>query len=250
MKTLKTFFVFAIGLLCLVNNYGQLKVIPNGNVIIGTSTPTFKLQVDGSLYSSSIRTDGTFQIGTAGKFIIPTSGNVGIGVASPSYKLHVEGNVRTGSLSTVVFSIDSDIRLKENIVNYNSSLANIMKIQPVTYNLKLPMRKAIAANNANEVSPTGNLPAGQDLSLQKVSSTGATMVADTAGVSEIYNRSHIGFLAQEIQKIYPELVYTDKKGKMSIDYVSMIPILVAAMKEQQEQINKLNSELAALKAKK
>jgi hypothetical protein len=38
-------------------------------------------------------------------------------------------------------------------------------------------------------------------------------------------------LAQELQRVYPDLVYSDKNGILSVDYVSLIPVLVESIKE-------------------
>ena len=51
----------------------------------------------------------------------------------------------------------------------------------------------------------------------------------------------IGLLAQEIQKIFPELVKQaeDDEGTLSVNYQGLIPILINAIKEQQKQIRDL-----------
>jgi hypothetical protein len=51
----------------------------------------------------------------------------------------------------------------------------------------------------------------------------------------------IGLLAQEIQRIFPELVKQagDDEGTLSVNYQGLIPILINAIKEQQEQIKHL-----------
>ncbi len=49
----------------------------------------------------------------------------------------------------------------------------------------------------------------------------------------------IGLIAQELQKIYPELVRSRPDGYLSIDYVSLIPVLAEAIKEQQVMIQRL-----------
>ena len=41
----------------------------------------------------------------------------------------------------------------------------------------------------------------------------------------------LGFIAQEIEKIYPEVVMTDKDGYKSVDYSRLTPVLVEAIKE-------------------
>ena len=49
-----------------------------------------------------------------------------------------------------------------------------------------------------------------------------------------------GLAADQLKEVYPELVYEDKEGNVSINYIEMIPLLV-------QSINELSSELAELK---
>jgi len=55
----------------------------------------------------------------------------------------------------------------------------------------------------------------------------------------------IGLLAQDIQKVFPELVKEsgDEDGTLSINYQGLIPILINAIKEQQTELKKLKREL-------
>jgi hypothetical protein len=54
-------------------------------------------------------------------------------------------------------------------------------------------------------------------------------------------RTYSGFLAQELKEVFPELVTTDDKGMLSINYIGLIPYLVEAMKEQQTEIEILQN---------
>lgn len=49
----------------------------------------------------------------------------------------------------------------------------------------------------------------------------------------------IGFIAQEIEKIVPELVTQDTEGMLSLAYNGIIPILVKAVQELNEKVEKL-----------
>jgi hypothetical protein len=49
-------------------------------------------------------------------------------------------------------------------------------------------------------------------------------------------RPQIGFIAQEVEQVLPELVSTDKDGYKSVSYTNAVPVLVEAIKEQQKQI--------------
>ena len=48
-----------------------------------------------------------------------------------------------------------------------------------------------------------------------------------------------GVIAQEIEKVLPDVVYTDASGYKTVSYTSIIGILIEAIKQQQEQIDKL-----------
>ena len=50
-----------------------------------------------------------------------------------------------------------------------------------------------------------------------------------------------GVLAQEIQDILPEAVYTDADGYLSVSYDAIIPLLIQAIKEQQTKIEELET---------
>lgn len=60
------------------------------------------------------------------------------------------------------------------------------------------------------------------------------------------NNRSFGFVAQDFQKVYPELTYTDKDGYLSIDYVSLIPVLVEATKQQQSIIDDLITKVKTM----
>jgi hypothetical protein len=57
----------------------------------------------------------------------------------------------------------------------------------------------------------------------------------------------VGFLAQEVEKILPQLVTTDSSGYKSVAYANIVPVLVEAMKTQQKQIDSLEKQIAELK---
>ena len=57
----------------------------------------------------------------------------------------------------------------------------------------------------------------------------------------------IGLIAQEVEKIAPEVVSHPKDGMLSIRYRDLTGLLVEAIKEQHEQINILKQKIYSLK---
>ena len=56
----------------------------------------------------------------------------------------------------------------------------------------------------------------------------------------------IGFIAQEIQPLIPELVKTKEDGFLSVDYVKMTVVLLQAVKDQQQIIDQQQKENESL----
>ena len=57
---------------------------------------------------------------------------------------------------------------------------------------------------------------------------------------------HLGLVAQEVEKVLPEVVEQDQDGYKQIRYMELVPLLVEAIKEQSAQIEALSNKLAAL----
>jgi hypothetical protein len=55
-----------------------------------------------------------------------------------------------------------------------------------------------------------------------------------------------GLMAQEVEKVLPEIVSTDSEGYKSVDYGKMNALLLQAIKEQQKQIEELQQKVEKL----
>ena len=96
-------------------------------------------------------------------------------------------------------NINSDARLKANIISLGATLSKLLQIDGKTY----------------------------------------TMKKDTN------HKKKIGLLAQDIEKVFPELV-TETNDIKSVNYQGLVPVLINAMKEQQDEIERLKKQEAKL----
>jgi hypothetical protein len=59
----------------------------------------------------------------------------------------------------------------------------------------------------------------------------------------------IGLIAQDVEKIFPELVSTNSEGLKSVEYGNLVAVLIEAVKEQQKQIDSLQEQINKLSDK-
>ena len=112
----------------------------------------------------------------------------------------------------------SDRRLKKNISDINGALSLISELAPKTYNFRV------------DEYPDMDLADGDKM----------------------------GFIAQEIEMVLPELVRTGRNvesidgesfNSKSVNYVELIPLLTKAIQEQQDIIDSQNDQLTAMQSK-
>ena len=56
----------------------------------------------------------------------------------------------------------------------------------------------------------------------------------------------IGFIAQDVEKVVPEVVHTGVDGMKAVDYPKLVPILVKAIQDQQDEIDTLKNQVQQL----
>ena len=249
----KTFF----GLYNRTEGHYAWQVSNDGNVGIGTTQPRHKLDVftggsthfqtytygaevavgtenrdtgawarslrfrsigtDASDYAASI---GAYNIGPAGGYLFLNSQfNITqqdtVGYLTSQFRLHTNGNVTlTGTLT----HNSSDRRLKDNLTVISDAIKKVNTLSGYEYDWKAPAPLT-----------------GHD----------------------------VGLIAQEVQAVYPEAVKpapfdrmvnadgqeVSKSGKnyLTIQYEKLVPLLVQAIKEQQQQIEALHKEIEKIK---
>ena len=59
--------------------------------------------------------------------------------------------------------------------------------------------------------------------------------------NDVEKKIHYGFVAQDIEHEFPELVIKNKIGYKAVNYVELIPLLVTKIQEQQKEIDELKN---------
>jgi hypothetical protein len=77
--------------------------------------------------------------------------------------------------------------------------------------------------------------------LQKLSQISGNTFDWKSGFSEIHSHSgtDVGVIAQEVEKVLPQVVTTRENGYKAVQYEKMIALLIEAVKELKEEVNEL-----------
>ncbi|MEI6750839.1 MAG: tail fiber domain-containing protein, partial [Bacteroidota bacterium] len=216
----------------VTNNIVRMTILPSGEVGIGTTTPSQKLDVAGNIkitnQGGSVATPDKIDLGTSFsngatrdqlKIYLYDGGTTqryGFGIGGSSdiqyhsqvaHDFYVDNSKRF-SITGSGGANTSDRRLKREILPLrNYGLQQVMQLNPVTYIFK----------------------------------------------DDPANTPQVGFIAQEVKQIIPEVV-TGKEGDLSkgetlgIVYGNLVPVLTKAIQEQQATIEaqqKTNQEQQA-----
>ena len=149
------------------------------------------------------------------------------------YAGYFSGNFATvnGSLSADLLVLPGDARAKPAVhsLDATATLAGIAQLQPVEYRLQ-QVAIATDSTNADGVKVAYTIPRYDE-------------------TTDVFQRKRYGLVAQDVQKIYPELVHENGDGLLAIDYVGLVPLLLQAVQAQQQQIEGLQNEIEKLKNK-
>jgi hypothetical protein len=207
-------------------NYGIRMVLTGaGNVGIGNFNPSRPLSFPATLGEKILLYPGA-------------NGEVGIGVYGNELRLHSDnpgaavsfgtqdnaGNFTqagrfqinapyalyvNGSIWANGTTYASDGRYKKNIEPLENSLDKIIHLQGVSYEMK-------AAEYPHEHFTEG---------------------------------TQVGLVAQEVEEVVPEVVITGPDGYKAVDYAKLVPLLIEAVKNQQQQIEELKRMIKPAKMK-
>jgi len=199
-----------------ITQFNDVVIKSNGYVGIGMQNPLAKLHIDindGRKILFDGWVDTYFDLtGTSGAAALYPVNNYWLQLGKTGQRL---GDIFVGTIRVSFDMIkDSDTRLKENIVVLENPLQKIMRVSAYNYNFK------------KEFFPE-DIP---------------------AEATTKYAKKQIGFLAQELEKEFPELVSPpdEENEYYGVNYIGMIPVLLEAIKEQQKMIDKQQQRIEQL----
>jgi len=214
-----------------------MRIDSNQNVGIGTQSPADLLHIADTVSSNALvamraeNSNGYAEFGTLSTYARIRAGGTNILAANSSSHFHYIGGSLAMTLNgnglkieeaigvgvaasttdgrgdfsndVVAFST-SDKRLKENIKPLDNALEKVLKISGVSFDWKELTEEEKKTIHGNE---------GHD----------------------------VGVIAQEIEEVLPEVVTERDSGYKAVKYEKIVPLLIQAIKEQQQQIEELKN---------
>ncbi|MDP1688897.1 MAG: tail fiber domain-containing protein [bacterium] len=217
----------------LTSNSEKMRIDVDGNVSIGTTTSNGSLYIVSSTprvtlfdnnggsggptngnpaWALRASSSGLFHIESTTNYsnfapalvVDAVSTNVGIGTIAPLDKLQVVGDIRIGSVGSlgciqkfdggpIVGACSSDLRLKKNLIPLMGSLSKLIQLKPTYFNWR--------ADEFPQLHLSGET-------------------------------KNLGLIAQDVEKVFPELVTIDDQGFKRVNYgVDLTMHVIEAIKE-------------------
>lgn len=265
-----------------------LSLKADGRVGIGTWDPAEKLHVHNGnikIHDSAWNTgdptqygiifsDGTFQTTAStggggssvwtqsGSDIYYNTGNVGVRTTNPQAMLHVQAQGFADAamvIDHVLYTAGDNLKwsFSQDPFQGHFGIYKHTDTNGITGGLVFEVR------TNGDVYVGGNLAHSSDVRYKKNIQTlsyALDKVTRMRGVefdwrngefqNKTFSKDHqIGFIAQELEEVVPELVKTDSDGYKAVSYSNVSALLVEAIKDQQKIITAQANELSELKAK-
>lgn len=153
------------------------------------------------------------------------------------YAGYFRGSVNvTGNLTIPNMYIPSDSRLSENVVSLNergeesNALENLLSMNVIQYNMKSRVLEELTDKIGKDETEEERKAYEQ---LKK----------DEMKMSA---RRHFGIDAEELQKVYPDLVLEGQDGYLAVNYVELVPLLIRSIQELKQELDAVKGDSKAM----
>ncbi|QIE58784.1 tail fiber domain-containing protein [Rasiella rasia] len=219
---------------------GQIMQTDGAGVVSWTtlSLPSFSdIDGDTQIQVEEVGDEDKIRFDTNGveRMIIDANGVVGINTTTPGDELHVKGDIRIeASADTDFWFTRVDLANDYNFF-YNGTLKSYVQDTDGSYNIFSDRRLK------KDVAPISTTISEKVLQLKPV---------NYSYISDETNRLQHGFIAQEVQQLFPELVNekeTENGTFLSLNYQAFGVLAIKTIQEQQKEIDTLKAEISELR---
>lgn len=144
------------------------------------------------------------------------------------------------SLHVNRLSLLSNDASKSNIQSLGNALNRLLQLNSISYLYVNPRSFAMTPEARRTLSETdGHTREVCRTDKERADSVRLSRLDSIRGAGS----TNYGFMTSQIEQLFPELVVTDGDGNKYVDYVELIPVIVAALNEQQTALDNLYTQL-------
>lgn len=225
----------------------QVKIFSNGNIAIGSTTDPGTTTDVTKFYDEVILNNG---------FSVPTGVSVELNSLVDFYgAIDCHSTATFGSTTEFSSTVNFGEYGTANAVSFygdvtfnnaNSS-ADFNCLMEGSFSTGLTVSSFLTVygtfTNYSDINLKKNIMTLEGGALEKITSLQG--VTYNFNIDEAGQTRRVGFIAQELQKIFPDLVSEEKEG-LAIKSLELLPYLVEAIKEQEEVITQQEDQISAL----
>jgi hypothetical protein len=239
------------------------RFIATSNVGIGTSSPATTLHVNGDvtvtdriIHAGDTNTQirfpalDTFSIETNGseRLRVVSNGNLGVGTNSPDTTLHINGDVTLTDRIIHAGDTNTQIRFPASdtvtIETSGSERLRVVSNGNVGIGTTSPSEKLDVSGNIRAVdfNSTSDRTLKEDITVIKNALSKVHSITGYTFTLKETNKRSMGVIAQEVEQIFPEVV-SGVEGNKSVSYGNLVGLLIEAIKELDEKVDRLEDKL-------
>ena len=269
--------VNSTGATTLASGGGVVNIASTGEMttVKGTLNVDEAVTLDNTLDVTGDTSVSTFD--STGATTLASGGGV-VNVASSGVMTTVKGTLNVDEAVTLDTTLDVSGALSIGGTTVTSTAAELNYVDGVTSNVQTQLDSKLSSSgnittggnivipdsgnigstsdtDAITIANSGNVTFGQDVTVNgdvvissderlksnivSLGSTLSKLLLIDGKSYEMKGKQKIGVLAQEIQEVFPELVSEDDNEMLAVNYQGLLPVLINALKEQDEKINRL-----------
>jgi len=194
---------------------------------------------------------------------VDTDGDLVVGATSTSYEIEAA----TGQVAGAGAYVNtSDKRLKKDVEPVRNACAKVRQLEPVLYNWRtrfIPedgqilrsvkfydsVTKTIEVTKLVSIDGERVVTAVPEVITEKVMKKSEFTNNRLREINQPHGQKDIGFLAQDVEPVFPQAVSIDERGKYLLAYSKFIPLQTACIQEQQQELTDLKVQLQSIVAR-